>query len=441
MDLLGTRPTRSSRLATISAIMDRPIVKEARRANKNYLFWLGVVLCTLYQSYRYPLKIGDTGTSPTYSDTPLMLQAGKYILGLPLIAISVVRWLSKSARLTRWSIAIGTLFLSSFSLLKILDGYDSQYLGVSFWMIFSLILVLSADSVSVSTIDKYFLILLVCAFGSTVLQVFLFLAFGRLPGLAFEGSYLVRFGGFLDDPNGFAAIWFLLMGWSYKRFEGRTRVLILAGIVVSLLLTQSWTAIAFFLAMLFFCVLVYAAKRPLYAVLAICVLPFFVVFLVRAISWLQESFLGEMLEAKQSSIEEHTFPWTLWASKWTDWVLLGGWRYNTYESWWPAAMVNFGVLWFGAYLVLITALLFYMQRASAKARPDARPVYAGLLLFGCYFAFGSLNLPFPLIFPINALFFLFFFLVAFRKIEAADHATVPTIDRNWHRLEAKATSE
>jgi hypothetical protein len=69
-----------------------------REINKNYAFWLGLVLCTVYQSYRYPLQINTVGFSPTYSETPLIWQAGKYVLALPLIAVSVVRWLSNSAR-------------------------------------------------------------------------------------------------------------------------------------------------------------------------------------------------------------------------------------------------------------------------------------------------------------------------------------------------------
>lgn len=77
-----------------------------REINKNYAFWLGLVFCTVYQSYRYPLQINTVGFSPTYSETPLIWQGGKYVLALPLIAVSVVRWLSNSSRLTRWPIAL-----------------------------------------------------------------------------------------------------------------------------------------------------------------------------------------------------------------------------------------------------------------------------------------------------------------------------------------------
>jgi hypothetical protein len=409
-----------------------------REANTNVVFWLGIVLCTVYLSYRYPLQINSSGTSPTYSDTPIVLQLGKFLLALPLIAISAFRWLSNSARLPRGPIVVVTLFLSSFALLKTLEASDSQYLDVSFWMFFSLVLVLGVDSITISAVDRYFYFLLWFAFGSTMVQVFLFVAFGRLPALAYDKGYLVRFGGFLDDPNGFAAILFLLMGYSYKRFSGRTCFLIVTGLVICLGLTQSWTAIAFFSAILFFYTLVSAFKRPLSAVLAICVLPFAGMFLFRLAALLQQGLFLGMLQGKQESIEGHIFPWALWASKWSEWVLLGDWRYNAYESFWQAAMVNFGLLWCGAYLVLIVGMLIYAHRAFWHATPESKPVYSGLLLFGYYFALGSFNLPFPIIFPINALFFLFFFLVVMGKIASQAQTTVAA--RSAGAL-AKATGE
>ena len=56
----------------------------------------------------------------------------------------------------------------------------------------------------------------------------------------------------------------------------------------------------------------------------------------------------------------------------------------------------------------------------SRATLQTSPVYAGLLLFGLYFALRLLNLPFPIIFPINDLVFVFSFLLAFEKIAADD---------------------
>jgi len=73
--------------------------------------------------------------------------------------------------------------------------------------------------------------------------------------------------------------------------------------------------------------------------------------------------------------------------------------------------------------------------------PESKPVYVGLLLFGFYFAFGSLNLPFPIIFPINALFFLLSFLVAFRKIGADDRVTARFQELKLAASPSKANGE
>jgi hypothetical protein len=410
-----------------------------REFNKNRLFWLGILLCTMYQSYRYPLQISDSGTSPTYSDTPLALQAGKFILALPLLVMAAVRWLSNSAQIRRPVIALGMLFVAVYSLLKIYEEHDSQFLNVSFWLLFSLVLGLAIDNISLSSLDKYFRLLLAYSLASTAVEVFLFFAFGRLPSLAWSEGYLVRFGGFLDDPNGFAAILFLLMGWSYLRFKGRTRFLLLASLVVALLLTQSWTALAFFLAFLGMLFLVFLLKRPVAALATACALPLLVAVIVQGIRQLPGDLLLQLLEDKQSSIEGHTFPWAHWLSRWQEWLLMGEWKYNPYESWWASSMVNFGLLWFGVYLALIAVLLFGLWRAYARATIQAKPVYAGLLMFGLYFAFGSLNLPFPIIFPINALFFLFSFLVAFEKIAPEECSPVPSSRMQLARAAAKPT--
>jgi hypothetical protein len=399
-------------------------VNKGRQENKNYVLWLGIALCTMYQSYRYPLQISSSGTSPTYSDTPFALQAGKFILALPLVVMSAIRWVWNSAQLARPMIVLGALFLCLYSLLKIYEGHDSQFLDLSFWMFFSLALVLAVDTVSLSDIDKYLRVLLAYSLASTVIEVFLFVAFGRLPALAWSEGYLVRFGGFLDDPNGFAAILFLLMGWSYHRFEGRTRFILLASLVVSLLLTQSWTALAFFFAFLGVVMVIFLLKRPVWALATACVLPLGSIIVVRWIRNLPGDLLWQLLQDKQSSIEGHTFPWAHWISKWPEWLLMGEWEYKPYESWWASSVINFGLLWFVAYLTLILVLLSYLWRAHARAALQAKPVYGGLLLLGLYFAFGSLNLPFPIIFPVNALFFLFSFLVAFERIAPEDSLSV-----------------
>ena len=101
-------------------------------------------------------------------------------------------------------------------------------------------------------------------------------------------------------------------------------------------------------------------------------------------------------------------------------------------------MVNFGLFWFLAHLALVLTLVVSIYRVYPKASPESKVVCAILLLFGRYILVGSLNLPFPIVFPINALSFLFFFIVAFGKISTQDRLSLPT--RAAHSV-AKATGE
>lgn len=394
------------------------------KGKKASVFWLGVVLCVGYLAYRYPLQINDSGTSSTYSDTPAVLQAGKFILAVPLIILSLMQWISNSLRLSKWSIALCALFLCTFSCMKLLQQNDTQYINLMFWLFFGMSLVLGVGEITISAVDSCFRVLLWYSFATTIVQVGLFAAFGRLPALAFAGTYAVRFGGFIDDPNGFAAILFLLMGWAHERYRGGSWFMVLGALTICLFLTQSWTAIAFFFGLVFLMALIRSLKRPLTATLAIAAAPVLGFVAWRLVPLFQAGFFLEMLDRKQSSIEGHIFPWDFWFSRWKDWALLGDWKYNSYESWWQAAMVNFGLVWCVAYLALVTALVVVICRAYSKAAPESKPVFAGLMLFGLYFLIGSFNLPFPIVFPVNALFFLFSFLVAFQKVRGDDGATV-----------------
>jgi hypothetical protein len=399
-------------------------MKELQKGKENYVFWLGLILCTVYLSYRYPLQINSSGTSPTYSDTPVMLQMGKFVLALPLFAIAAVRGLGKTLTPRQWLVTLGILFLSGYSLLKVFGDNDVKYLELSFWMLFPLALVLGADAIRISSIDRYLRFLLIYALVSTAIQVALFIAFGRLPALAYEGTILIRFGGFLDDPNGFGAILFLLLGWSYGRFKGWTRFFILGSLVVSLLLTQSWTAIGFLAAVFLFWVLIVVRRRPWLGVPIICACALLALLAIRETSPSLQTVFENMLHAKQESIEGHSFSWDPWVSRLAKWTLVGDSTYNTYESWWASAPVNFGVPWLVVFLILIAELIRSLRSGYLGSGSSTRPVYLGFLLFGCYFVLGSLNLPFPTIFPINCLFFLFCFLETFGRIRPEDGTLV-----------------
>lgn len=399
-------------------------MNEATKNHGRWVLWLSLALCILYDSYRYPLQINSSGTSPTYSDTPFLLNVGKFLLSMPMFAIAAWRCVSRKFDSKLLMIVLATLFLSAYSFFKIFEDGEPAYLDAFFWMLFSLILALIVDSVSIQAMNRFFMFLLIYAFGSTAIEVILFITIGRLPALAFDGTYNIRFGGFLDDPNGFAALLFLLLGWSYWRFKGGSRSAVLFGIVVALLLTQSWTAIFFFFLLILVFGIHVALKHPIAGALTLCLLVFAAVWVLNHGGLQLHSDVLEMLfSAKQGSIEGHSFLGPEWSANWPGWLFLGASTYTPLESWWAGTVLNFGIPWACVSMILVGSLVLWLRRARRNASAAGRPICAGVLLFGYYFAAGSLNLPFPAIFPVNFLFFLLAFLIAFDKVEGLQSAT------------------
>lgn len=393
---------------------------EVTKGKKNWFFWGALALFTLYQSYRYPFRINAASTSPTYSDTPFALQAGKFVLALPFLIFAAARCVRKPMPLKHWLIACVVFFMFAFSVLKTASGAGVEYLE-SYWILLSFILVWAADPVTSKDVDRFLQVLLIYSLASNFIEILLFVFLGRLPALAYEGSLSIRFGGFLDDPNGFAALLFLLIGWSYGKFTGWVRTAVLTGLVVSLLLTQSWTGIIFFIGVLFFWSIINVAKRPLRVVFVICTCALLMLVIARNVPYSVVSAFQTMQESKQGSVRGHEFPWAQLAPRWAEWITYGQSTYDPYESWWAGTLVNFGVLWLCMDILLIVSLTVSVQSALSRASEHARPIYRGLLLFGCYFALGSFNLPFSSVFPINVLFFSLSFLVVFGKIQPADY--------------------
>jgi hypothetical protein len=302
----------------------------------------------------------------------------------------------------------------TFPLVKLLGGFEGPYLEVAFWPLAALVLVIPLKGIDLQALDKYLKAIFFFAVISDVIEVSLFLLFGRLPALGWSGSLSVRFGGFLDDPNGFAAILYLLMGWVFYRFSGKVRFFMEFALVICLLLTQSLTAIGFFGALLVVVLGWRVVKKPLFIfwIFAGCAV---VVGLLEVTHALEIIFL--LIAMKAGSANDHlSIPWGDLATRWNEWFFVGEKSYEPYESWWVSSLLDFGIVWYVGYLLLTSLLVFVVWRSFRFCQPKKeKAVLAGIFLFCIYFMVGSANLPLPIIFPINFLFYLFCFLICFRK--------------------------
>ncbi|AXC11521.1 hypothetical protein ACPOL_2197 [Acidisarcina polymorpha] len=389
--------------------------------------WAALIFGAVYQSYRYPLQINTAGMSPSYSDTPVAFQAAKAIVISIFCLISLFYLPKRSLSFPKWLMVILVAFMSGYPLLKIMNagaGNSNVYLDTVFWPLAALVLVLSTNGISYRGLDRFFRFIFLYALLSNAVEVTLFLTIGRLPALAWADSWVVRFGGFLDDPNGFAALLFMLLGWVHVRFTGGRRFAAEAGLVLCLFLTQSLSAIGFLLLLTVFMAFRWLIRKPILIGGIGVLIATLLSFVWSSLS----SAVAAVIALRQGSIDDHLSGNTLAnLSSGLDW-LFGIETYTHYESWWVGALVNFGLPWYSLFLTVMAALMWSVIVAF-RGEHDCqhKAVLSGILLLSAYFVVGNANLPFFHIFPISFFFFCFSFLVFFGKIngDGADAKKLP----------------
>ncbi len=176
------------------------------------------IVAVLYDAYRYPLRINDAATSPTYRNTPLAYQAGKYvILGALTVAllVVVVRNGRDLARLRSGDLLL--LALGSYALLRggiaTAQTHSETSLRTVLPFVCGVPFALAGASWvharagrSTSFVKAAVLFgaaVVVLHAGVNLVEMALWATTGRLPALGYSHG-LVRFGGIWDDPNGTA---------------------------------------------------------------------------------------------------------------------------------------------------------------------------------------------------------------------------------------------
>ena len=183
------------------------------------------VVAVLYDVYRYPFRINDTSTSPTYRSTPLALQAGKYaILGVLAVVLLVVAARNRRELARLRGVELLLLCLGSYALLRAGVATASAHSTSSLRTILpfvcgipfalagaSWILARPGRSTSFIRATAVFgCAVIVLHAAVNVVEMALWGATGRLPALGYSHG-LVRFGGIWDDPNSTAVFSALLI--------------------------------------------------------------------------------------------------------------------------------------------------------------------------------------------------------------------------------------
>ncbi|SAL00440.1 hypothetical protein AWB77_06141 [Caballeronia fortuita] len=391
----------------------------ARSKLAQSIFWATVIVALLYSSYRYPLQINSAQTSPTYSDTPPLLQAAKYLI--LVVACAVMAFVAGGLYVPRRRLGFITLYLMLVAWPIVHFAFDGDAKHLTFPIVagVAFFISLSVCSVTLTAVDTFMRFTLYFSLLVDLIQMILFHVTGRLPALAYEDTLAVRFGSFLDDPNGFAALSFLLLGYAYSLPRTMMNRLCILGVILCIFLSQSLTAISFLVLLIVLWGLTNHFKATLF-VLLIGGLAIFLPYLFNGFSLGGNGLLDVVFTSKQASSDAHFESFNL--DKLADfsvWIL-GGDEYLISESWWVTALNNYGLIWSGALLSMLTAFMWKLYITFNEAHSQrVKRVSLSVLLFSLYVVGASLNLPFLTVFPINFMLMLFVSLFMLDKLQ--DH--------------------
>lgn len=232
------------------------------------LFLMILLGSQIYYFHRYVFRYSDPGTSPTYAPTPFIWQFGKYaLLGLATAILFANVTSRRKPRIQHRGLNsflfTMTIVCAVFTLVEVmLVGPSVGSTLIELWWFWPTLLLLPhiyRDAIPLERVLNVIGILALYNILFSAWQLFNYHHSGRLPALAYPHG-LIRFGGGLDDPNGFG-IWvilpLLLLAAGWPRYMTRRARLILAIVLLYLLVrTVSYSAgIAFLMGFLLFVVI------------------------------------------------------------------------------------------------------------------------------------------------------------------------------------------
>ena len=199
---------------------------QSKEQRKNLYFSLMLILFLFYYSYRYILQVNDNITSAyVYTDTPEILKWIKYILFAILLLLSFLNDRKIHLERENWIIKLPMLFLFVQCTIYGIMIRNQPILTFAIMLIPMFLYPTENQIPKQESTEK---ILDVFWYYTTIyefIQIILYYTIERVPALAFPhyGSLMaIRYGGAMDDPNGYATVliffifWFLMQKTSVK---------------------------------------------------------------------------------------------------------------------------------------------------------------------------------------------------------------------------------
>lgn len=264
----------------------------------------------VYFSYRYIFQYNSEGTSPTYSNTPASLQILKYVILIIIFLLMLFFVLRRGIYITQPGVMLVLSILMIQSIYSFFHLKHTNSVITIITLIPAILMLSCSASVQESCIHKVIRFFMYYAILYEIVQIGLYFAVGRLPALGYATGNImdVRFGGPLDDPNGFSVLLALLIPYAYYHYHGFKKIFFVGLLFVFLILTWSLTGIFSFLAViafrLLYCFVTYKAySRKKILSIGLGIVAFIIVSL--SMIYFNHAKILSFIDGKQGSISQH----------------------------------------------------------------------------------------------------------------------------------------
>ena len=372
---------------------------EKREKRGNLYFALILILFLFYYTYRYILQYNDASSSAfVYDYTPEWIKWPKYILYMIILAL--MAWnergihLEKQYRLVKIPVLILILQCGICGVLI----RDQQILTFTLMLIPILLYPGIGGTPREETVEKILNIFWIYTTVYEIIQVVLFYTTGRVPALAFPhlgAITAIRYGGALDDPNGYAMILIFYIFYFLTQ-KGSVRSYVCLVVTLAMLVfTWSGTGYLVLLATALVLLLLRIRDRELlkkYGIIALAVLIIAIPVALIAGEQVWDFIVG-FIQGKGYSTNLHMKSWDVSGIQLSTWLGVHPAR-DTFREVGYLRLVEIGGIW-AALLFLFASIAGIIKgNKELSARQEAsRPLYYGSLAYLIGFLFSMLNLP------------------------------------------------
>lgn len=407
MESLFLRPADASLVARgmQSVFGVRPISGKAK------LVWIAFMVTffalNVYLFYRYALQINSAKTSPTYSNTPATLQAGKYVIAYASLVLCCLL----CARDFKLRALEGVLLLTMVAAL----GLAMVHSEVALWVkVFAVIPPAYIAYLVMDGADKRRSLVCICAVlvvlhvGYETFQVVSYRVSGRLPALAYANGGLVRFGGGWDDPNGFGVclclpIAYLLHAMFAGHGRKRTHVVLLVAVLACAALTVSFSAYVCYIIVAAVIAVVFRNRGAIWISLSL------VIIALTALLVLFFGPIADILQGKSGSLQAHSrFSILTTIEKGNAVSLLVGLGGSFSENFYDYMLQAYGIGIVGVLTIAQVYLAWVSGKNALRYKGDsflfATAVFLGVM------PVAQAMIPHMAVFPVNYLYWCFAFM-------------------------------